>query len=111
MDLSNSIKTCLSKSFAIKGRASKSEFWWYYLFIIIIGTILILINEILGIVFFMINLPASISVIVRRLHDQDKSGWFYFISLIPYVGSIILLIMCALDGTKGKNKFGPKPKK
>ena len=62
MDLSNSIKICLTKSFVIKGRASKSEFWWYYLFIIVIGFILLLINEILGMVFFIININSPIMI-------------------------------------------------
>lgn len=110
MTFIESIQTCFKKSFEIKGRASKPEFWWFFLFYLSVFFILLLINETLGIIFFIIIIPASICVTVRRLHDQDYSGWFYFITLIPYVGGIILLIMCALDGTKGKNRFGPQPK-
>ena len=54
----------------------------------------------------IIILPASICVTVRRLHDQDKSGFFYFIGIIPYVGGLILLFICAMDGSRGKNKYG-----
>lgn len=111
MTFLDSIETCFKKSFQIKGRASKSEFWWFTLFYFIAIFSLVMINETLAIIFLLIILPASICVIVRRLHDQGKSGFFYFISIIPYVGGLILLFMCAMDGTKGKNKFGPSPLK
>ena len=111
MTFLDSIETCFKKSFQIKGRASKSEFWWFTLFYFIAIFSLVMINETFAIIFLLIILPASICVTVRRLHDQDKSGFFYFISIIPYVGGLILLFMCAMDGTKGKNKFGPSPLK
>ena len=47
---------------------------------------------------------------VRRLHDTNKSGWFILISIIPIIGLIVIFLLIA-DGTKGKNRFGPKPKK
>lgn len=111
MTFLDSIETCFKKSFQIKGRASKSEFWWFTLFYFIAIFLLVMINETLAIIFLLIILPASICVTVRRLHDQGKSGFFYFISIIPYVGGLILLFMCAMDGAKGKNKFGPSPLK
>ena len=111
MTFLDSIETCFKKSFQIKGRASKSEFWWFTLFYFIAIFLLAMINETLAITFLLIILPASICVTVRRLHDQDKSGFFYFIGIIPYVGGLILLFMCAMDGTKGKNKFGSSPLK
>ena len=111
MTFLDSIETCFKKSFQIKGRASKSEFWWFTLFYFITIFSLVMINETLAIIFLLIILPASICVTVRRLHDQGKSGFFYFISVIPYVGGLILLFMCAMEGTKGKNKFGPSPLK
>ena len=111
MTFLDSIETCFKKSFQIKGRASKSEFWWFTLFYFIAIFSLVVINETLAIIFLLIILPASICVTVRRLHDQGKSGFFYFIGIIPYVGGLILLFMCAMDGKKGKNKFGPSPLK
>lgn len=36
-----------------------------------------------------------LALMVRRLHDSNKSGWFVLLSLIPFVGSIIMIIfMC-----------------
>ncbi len=59
----------------------------------------------------------SIAVSVRRLHDRDMSGWWYlgFIvaSMIPLIGviaSIAFIVVMALPGTPGANRFGPDPK-
>lgn len=52
----------------------------------------------------------SIAVTVRRFHDQDKSGWFYLLGFIPYVGGIVAFIFMCIDGTPGPNQYGPDPK-
>ncbi|GGD90253.1 membrane protein [Tsuneonella deserti] len=59
----------------------------------------------------------SIAVTIRRLHDRDMSGWWYLGaiigSMIPVVGflvSIAFLVILALPGTPGPNRFGPDPK-
>ena len=52
----------------------------------------------------------SISVGVRRLHDIDKSGWYYFVQLIPAVGGFIFLYFMIKDGTPGSNQYGNNPK-
>lgn len=51
-----------------------------------------------------------IAVEVRRFHDMDKSGWHALINLIPYLGTLIVMIGMMLDGTPGENRFGPSPK-
>lgn len=51
----------------------------------------------------------SLAVSVRRLHDQDKSGWFYLLNFIPF-GGLVLLVFYCLPGTPGLNRYGPIPK-
>ena len=68
---------------------------WYFVIFILYAIILII---------------PSISMTVRRLHDTGKSGWYYLLSFIPYVGSIIILVLTLLDSTPGPNKYGPNPK-
>lgn len=48
----------------------------------------------------------SLAVAIRRLHDQDKSGGWYWMVFIPSVGGIILLVFMLLPGTPGANRFG-----
>jgi len=47
---------------------------------------------------------------VRRLHDQDKSGWWYFIQMIPIIGDIWFFILLVTNGQYGSNRYGPDPK-
>ena len=114
MNFTESLNTCLKKYFLFQGRASRSEYWWFQLIVspsYFVSTILE--NEIgyffLGITLF--TLIPAISAGVRRLHDTNRSGFFLLISFIPFIGGIVLLFFLILEGTKGKNKFGPDPLK
>jgi uncharacterized membrane protein YhaH (DUF805 family) len=52
----------------------------------------------------------GIAVTFRRLHDTDRSGWWWLIVFIPLLGVIVLLVFMVIDGTSGQNQFGPDPK-
>ena len=113
MNFTESIKTCYKKFFDFSGRASKSEFWWFQLYAIIIYALMFVFQGDLVILFSIItiaNLIPNWAAAVRRLHDTDKSGWMVLISVIPIIGLFIIFLLIA-DGSKGKNRFGPKPKK
>ena len=45
---------------------------------------------------------------VRRLHDTGKSGWWVLISLVPFVGGIVLIVLLA-QPSEGPNSYGPVP--
>ena len=67
---------------------------------------------IVGIILFVWSLAVLVpllAVTVRRLHDQDKSGWLVLLQLVP-IANIVLLVFMFLPGTPGPNKFGPDPK-
>lgn len=51
----------------------------------------------------------SLAVLVRRLHDTGRSGWWCFIALVPGAG-IVLLVFAVLDGQPHDNEYGPDPK-
>ena len=50
-----------------------------------------------------------IALTVRRLHDVGKSGWMFFIVLIPLIGAIWLLVLMLTESNPGENKYGPNP--
>ncbi len=113
MNFIESIKTCYKKFFDFSGRASKSEYWWFQLYGIIIYVLLFVFQGDLALLFSILSIANTIplwAAAVRRLHDTDKSGWFVLISFIPIIGLIIFFLLIG-DGSKGKNRFGPKPKK
>ncbi len=104
--------------FTYQGRASRSAYWWFAL-ADLIGWVGVLI---LAVIFAVAHVPAlsillylaagvvsflvSLSLIVRRLHDQDKSGFWYFIAFVPFIGGIWLFVLTLLEGTPGPNRFG-----
>ena len=51
----------------------------------------------------------SLGIAVRRLHDIGKSGWWMFISLIPLIGAIILIVWWCKDSQMEPNEYGPVP--
>ena len=54
---------------------------------------------------------ATLSVIIKRLHDRDLSGFYALALLIPVLGWLWLVYELAVrEGTDGANRFGPSPK-
>ena len=59
---------------------------------------------------YLVLIWSGLSVVTKRCHDRDKSGWFFLIVLIPIVGPIWLFVEIAcLRGTEGPNRFGGDP--
>ncbi len=129
MDFQTAVRTCFSKYVTFSGRAARSELWWYVLFVIVVNFLLTFVDSFLfgttvtteygfsastntpifSGLFMLATLLPSISVAVRRLHDTDRSGWWYWIGLVPLIGAILLIVWFASKGTSGKNRFGPDP--
>lgn len=111
-----------TKNYAnFKGRARRKEYWGFTLFYALIFAILGAfaftgIGVILFLVVFVVTLPPSIALTVRRLHDINLSGWFtlyMLIMLIPVIGEaiaiIISIVIGVVQGSAGSNKFGENP--
>ncbi len=56
------------------------------------------------------SLVPGLAVLIRRLHDIGKSGWWYFIGLIPVIGTIVLIVFLCKDSDPGLNEYGQNPK-
>jgi uncharacterized membrane protein YhaH (DUF805 family) len=112
----------LKKYAQFSGRSRRKELWMFALFNMLICIVL----EILGIVlrenalgkiilgllviYALATLIPGVAVVIRRLHDTGRSGWWLFICLVPFVGPIILLVFYVLDSQPGANEYGPNPK-
>ena len=105
------------------GRSRRKEYWMFILGVIVIAIVLSIIESILdlsgmvGGVYGPLTLILELGLIVpgiavqvRRFHDQDKSGWFVLLGLIPFLGGLVVLVFMCLEGTKGPNRFGEDPK-
>jgi uncharacterized membrane protein YhaH (DUF805 family) len=106
----------LKKYAVFTGRARRKEYWMFFLFNIIISFVIGFIDGLVGtvgilsIVYALGMLLPGLGVSIRRLHDTDRSGWWLFISLVPIVGFIVLLVFLVSDSQPGENKYGPNPK-
>lgn len=108
MDFITAVKTCFSKYATFEGRARRSEYWWWAVFSFLMG-LLGLIPVLGWIIAVAIMLP-GLAVSVRRLHDTGRSGWWWFLCLIPLIGAIVLIIFYTQDSQPGENAYGPNPK-
>ncbi|MFD1886661.1 DUF805 domain-containing protein [Paenibacillus wenxiniae] len=99
-----------------QGRARRKEYWMYTLISIPIVLILLWLESLIGLNGVLTGLYSlavflpGLGVVVRRLHDTDRSGWWVLIALAPFVGPIILLVFMCLEGNPGDNRFGSDPK-
>jgi uncharacterized membrane protein YhaH (DUF805 family) len=104
------------------GRSRRKEYWMFVLFNMCFSIVAMVLDNILGIsiagigygllygLYGLTMLIPGLAVTVRRLHDVGKSGWMFFIVLIPLIGTIWLLVMMMTDSQQGINKWGPNPK-
>ena len=110
-------KKVIKNTFNYKGRARRKEYWYY----ILIASIIILIGFTLdgildtpdtlsGLAGFILFFP-SLAVTIRRLHDIGRSGWWYLISAIPLIGSLILLFWNCQETSPETNQWGAPAKK
>lgn len=88
------------------GRARRKEYWYFVLGQLIISIITGLLDETIFNISTLILFIPGLAVLVRRLHDINKSGWWILISLIPIIGSIILLIWLLTNTKSEKNQWG-----
>jgi len=106
----------LKKYAVFNGRARRKEYWMFFLFNIIIAFVIGFFEEIVGApdiistIYSLAVLIPGIAVSVRRLHDIDRSGWWLFISLVPIIGIIVLIVFMVKDGQSGENQYGQNPK-
>jgi uncharacterized membrane protein YhaH (DUF805 family) len=114
---------CLKKYAVFSGRARRAEYWYFSLFCILFSVGLSVIEMVafgvdsmdphqvaLSAIFGLAVTIPSLAVSVRRLHDIDKSGWWFLLHLVVLVGTIILLIWACKSGNIGPNRFGEDPK-
>ncbi|MDR2840239.1 MAG: DUF805 domain-containing protein [Paludibacter sp.] len=113
----------LKRYIDFSGRANRKEYWYFVLFNVIFSLTFLMLALFcaayflnkgttffsnLTILYFVIVFLPSMAVTVRRLHDFGKSGWWYFISFIPFIGGVyMVLLLC--QQSDYDNNYGAEP--
>jgi uncharacterized membrane protein YhaH (DUF805 family) len=123
--LFGSYSSVLKKYAEFSGRLSRKGYWYFVLANFLVATAISLVEYIirgmpsyssyyettlvLPSIYSLLILIPSLAAMVRRLHDIGKSGWNILLSLIPLVGSIVLLVFLFQRGDQEDNKYGAVP--
>jgi uncharacterized membrane protein YhaH (DUF805 family) len=127
----DAVKRGFKKYATFTGRASRSEYWWWALFTftgyLVLGLLAFAVGTatsgdggrtpgllalpliILFAIFLFGILIPTLAVTVRRLHDAGYSGLFALLLLIPYLGSLIIMIFALLPSSPAGAKYDPIP--
>ncbi|MEU0136765.1 DUF805 domain-containing protein [Streptomyces sp. NPDC006296] len=97
------------------GRARRKEYWMFVLFNFIAAAVLYALglaidSQIPYLIYVLAVLIPALAVVVRRLHDTGRSGWWILIGLVPLVGGIVLLVFMCIEGVREPNEYGANPK-
>ena len=98
MSFGQAVRSVLSKYAEFKGRASRSEFWWWVLFYALGSFVLLAVVPKLVFLWEIAFLIPNLAVFVRRMHDSDQSGWWYFCPVVNVVFTFF-------PSTPGPNRF------
>ena len=127
MGLSDALSSFWSNYRNFKGRARRSEYWFIQLFLVVTNLVaavvdLALMNGdvdrfianggggIVGLIWIFATIVPAVAVLVRRLHDTGRSGWWALIGFVPLAGTIALLVFTVADSQAEQNSYGPSPK-
>ena len=116
------IKRYWTDNWTAAGRASRSEFWkgsfgnalllglaFYILGLLLATSELAMLFVTLQTVVSLVTTWIGTILTMRRLHDIGKSGWWYWIALIPLIGTILRLIWMCRASDAAENQHGPTP--
>lgn len=57
----------------------------------------------------LLTLIPSWALMMRRLHDLNRPGWWVVGSLVPLLNFVLGLYLLFAKGTDGANQYGPDP--
>ena len=80
--------TCIRKYVTFEGRARRKEYWMFTLF-----------NVVFVVVTMLLDILPTLTVVVRRLHDIGRSGWWlagyygvaFVCTILMMIGSVLML--------------------
>src|SRR5215213_8001905 len=102
----------LDKLVSFDGRIGRGPFWTTSIIAMVVYIIGFMflntdgpIGLALGLTLFFVAFVISLAAQTKRWHDRDKSGWWWLISFVPFIGGFWAMIETGfLSGTPGENR-------
>ena len=138
----NELKKFLWVNYSLEGRVKREDYWYYgyalywtvitsiqlpwFIISMLLGiftfdiqsqgfTVIMILNFIIIFIIYLSYGMKFLSNKIKRLHDNNKSGWFLLWTLVPILGQLfglyIFITNWFLRGTIGSNDFGDDPVK
>ena len=116
----NAVRRAYSNYFTLQGRATRSDYWWFLLYQYLVYIILVLVcifasdffksdNFFIPLILFvLLNVIPNFTILVRRLHDSSKSGYWLLLFFLSAPGLLIIFIFTLLP-SDGDNRYGADP--
>lgn len=104
--------------FSFQGRMCRGDYWLKGFLVLlpfgIINNLLyygtnIYVLHMMSMIISIASFWPGLALLVKRLHDRNRSGWFAAMIFIPLVQIWILIEVWFLRGTVGSNRFGDDP--
>ncbi|MEM6818067.1 MAG: DUF805 domain-containing protein [Pseudomonadota bacterium] len=96
-----------------QGRINRAQFWaGFAIYLMVTYSVGHLIWEVLdsklySVASAVLFWPFLFALTTKRYHDQGKSGWNSLLWLIPFVGTLYVLIECGIwKGSPLRNEYG-----
>lgn len=133
----------LRKYAQFTGRARRAEYWWFFLAAFLVSVTATVFDSIVGLKPLGLSTAISLGLIVpqlavavRRLHDIDRTGWWFaapiavfvpfgavlamnvsngggmlavLLGLAAFAFSVLMIVWYCTRGTAGPNRFGLDP--
>ncbi|MEH8161591.1 DUF805 domain-containing protein [Aeromonas allosaccharophila] len=93
------------RAFDFSGSSTRQEFWLFMLLHLLITLSLIWLDIVMkGVGWFdalyeVASIIPMIAIIIRRLHDIGRSGWWGWVFFIPVAGPFMLVYLLSRSGT------------
>jgi uncharacterized membrane protein YhaH (DUF805 family) len=100
--------------FSLDGRVSRSQYWLrFYLPVLAIGLVLNLLQTVgldgartVSHVFNLLMLWPAIAVLVKRIHDRDKSGALVWLLYGPLLAAIVVTVVAIVGAVMNSGEAG-----
>jgi len=95
----NAFVAAWQRSFDYHGRSNRADYWWFVLANLLVILILAILGVAVGVfqklasLYYIASIVPSLPLSVRRLRDAGKHWAWIFISLVPLIGGIWLIVL------------------